>query len=298
MTLLLAMPGNEPLAQALAAKLPGAVGALDVHTFPDGESGVRLLDDVAGRDIALVCSLANPDEKFLALVFAAAAARDLGARSVGLVAPYLCYMRQDRRFHPGEAITSRTFAELVSHRFDWLVTVDPHLHRYKSLDEIYAIPSRVLHAGPPIAAWIGANVAKPFLIGPDEESRQWVQAVAAACAAPFEILRKERLGDREVRNTPPQLTLPEGATVVVLDDIVSSGITMAEVLRLLAPLASRPPIAICIHGIFAKGARAAIEGTGARLVTTSSVPGAGGVIDLSDLIAAGMKDLAPPAARN
>ena len=90
-----------------------------------------------------------------ALLFAADAARQLGARKVGLVAPYLCYMRQDRSFKPGEAVTSRSFAALLSRACDWLVTVDPHLHRYKSLSEIYAIPARALHAGPAIADWIG-----------------------------------------------------------------------------------------------------------------------------------------------
>jgi ribose-phosphate pyrophosphokinase len=264
---------------------------LEVHTFPDGESGLRFLNDVTGRDIALVCSLASPNGKFLPLAFAAAAARDLGARSVGLIAPYLCYMRQDRRFQSGEAITSRTFAELISGCIDWLITVDPHLHRYKSLDNIYSIPTQVLHAGPSLAAWIGANVPMPFLIGPDEESRQWVATVAATCGAPFALLQKQRLGDRDVRNMPPQLTMPAGSTAIVLDDIISSGSTMVEALRLLGPQLSQTPIAIGIHGVFAEGARAAILETGARLVTTNSVPGADGTIDLSDLIARGVKQM-------
>lgn len=289
MTLYIPMPDNEPMAARLAELGDGQVGALETHTFPDGETSLRFASDVTGKDIALVCSLAWPNEKFLPLAFAAAAARDLGARSVGLVAPYLCYMRQDRRFHPGEAVTSRTFAELISSRFDWLVTVDPHLHRTKSLDDIYTIRTRAMHAGPALAGWIKDNVAKPFLIGPDEESRQWVEAVAASCGAPFAILRKERMGDRAVCTTPPQLTLADNVTPIVLDDIISSGNTMVETLRLLPSLTSQTPIAMAVHGIFAEGARTAILTTGARLVTTNSVPAAGGAIDLSALIAEGLR---------
>lgn len=277
------------MATRLAELTHGEVGALEVHAFPDGESGLRLPAGVADKDLALVCSLHEPDAKFLPLAFAAAAARDLGARSVGLIAPYLCYMRQDQRFHAGEAVTSRTFAELISGRFDWLTTVDPHLHRIRVLNEIYSIPAHALHAGPCLAAWIRDRVTNPFLIGPDDESRQWVEAVAAACGASFAILQKQRLGDREIRTIPPQYLRLDGVTPVVLDDIISSGKTMLETLRLLPSLTPRPPIAMAVHGIFAEGARAAILATGARLVTTNSVPAADGAIDLSALIAQSLR---------
>lgn len=62
-------------------------------------------------------------------------------------------MRQDKRFRPGEAITSRTYARLLSSSLDFLVTVDPHLHRWHSLDELFAIRTRVVAAAPAIAGW-------------------------------------------------------------------------------------------------------------------------------------------------
>ena len=74
---------------------------------------------------------------------------------MGLVTPYLAYLRQDRQFRPGEAVTSRTFARLLSGYADWLVTIDPHLHRYDTLSDIYNIPSRVIHAAPALAASAG-----------------------------------------------------------------------------------------------------------------------------------------------
>jgi ribose-phosphate pyrophosphokinase len=296
--LFLPMPGNETMATRLAELAHGEAGRLQTHAFPDGETGLRFLDEVAGKDIAIICSLDRPNEKFLPLAFTAGTARDLGARNVGLVAPYLCYMRQDRSFHPGEAVTSPTFAQLISSQFDWLTTVDPHLHRTKTLDEIYSIPARALHAGPYLAGWIRDNVAKPFLIGPDDESSQWVEAMAAACGAPFAIFKKERLDDRRVRTTTPEFLLPAGATPVVVDDIISSGNTLLETLHLLASLTPQTPVAMAVHGVFAGDARAAILRTGARLVTTNSIPATGGVIDVATLIAESLPQTSPFIGQN
>ena len=183
-----AMPGNEALAAALAATLNATPGELEVRRFPDGETYLRLHTPVAGRRVILACSLYHPDDMALPLLFAASTARELGAASVGLAAPYLGYMRQDKRFNDGEAVTSALFAKMLSQHIDWLVTVDPHLHRWHSLDQIYPIPSTVVAAAPLLADWIRNNVEAPVLIGPDEESEQWVSAVAAIAGAPHVVL--------------------------------------------------------------------------------------------------------------
>ena len=119
------LPGDEVFADSFVDAVRADLGALSLHRFPDGESLVRLDADVAGREVVLVASLARPDDITLPLLFAADAARDLGASRVLLAAPYLAYLRQDRRFHAGEAITSRTYAALLSNAFDGLATVDP-----------------------------------------------------------------------------------------------------------------------------------------------------------------------------
>ena len=137
-----------------------------------------MLDNAEGRDVVVCQSLNQPDDKLLALLFLAATLKDMGARRVGLAAPYLAYLRQDRRFQPGEALSSRVFAEVLSEAFDWLVSVDPHLHRLLGLEQVYAIPCRVQHAAPVLSAWIRQNAPRPLLVGPDVESAQWVKEVA------------------------------------------------------------------------------------------------------------------------
>lgn len=142
----IAMPGNEQLADELAAHLSLERGAATVRRFPDGESYARVESAVEGRDTFIACTLDRPDEKLVPLLLLAAAVREAGALAVGLVAPYLAYMRQDRRFHPGETISAQHVAAWLSRHIDWLVTVDPHLHRIADLSRIYSVPSRVVHA--------------------------------------------------------------------------------------------------------------------------------------------------------
>lgn len=280
-----ALPGNEPMAASVTSALEAEPGLLEIRQFPDGESYVRYKSDPSGRSIILVCTLDRPDAKFLRLAFAAAAARDLNAARVGLVAPYLAYMRQDRRFHPGEAITSATFADLLSTFFDWFVTVDPHLHRYAGLDAIYSIPAGVVHAAPMLADWISAQVTRPLLIGPDVESEQWVSKVAGRIGAPYRVLRKTRFGDRNVRVAVPDLGSFAGHTPVLIDDIVSSGRTMIETLAQLRDQGLKQPVCAAVHGLFSDEAFTELTAGAAVVVTTNSVPHSSNRIDLSVMIA-------------
>ena len=186
--LIVAMQGNQAMTKTLGRAIGADIAEIELHAFPDGETYLRFASDLSGLALVIVCTLDRPNEKILPLLFAAATARELGAEKVGLVAPYLAYLRQDRQFKPGEAVTSRQFAQLLSNRFDWLVTVDPHLHRYGSLAEVYRMPTRVVHAAPLVSRWIRAHVDEPFVIGPDRESEQWVSAVAKGADAPYTVL--------------------------------------------------------------------------------------------------------------
>jgi ribose-phosphate pyrophosphokinase len=224
----------------------------------------------------------------LPLLFAAATARELGASKVGLIAPYLAYMRQDRRFKPGEAVTSREVAQLLSDGFDWLITVDPHLHRYSSLAEIYSIPTRVVHAAPLIAKWIEANVTDPLIIGPDSESEQWVAAVARDAGAPYSVLDKVRQGDRDVEIKLKDMKQWMGRTPVLVDDIISTGRTMIEAVRLLTSQGWTPPVCVAVHGLFADNADLALARAGARVVTSNSVSHATNAIDISEALVQSM----------
>ncbi|MDZ7788993.1 MAG: ribose-phosphate diphosphokinase [Xanthomonadales bacterium] len=284
--LIVSMPGAEDMAAPLSERLGLQRCELEWRRFPDGESYLRLHADPAERDVLVVARLDHPDDRLAALLFVADLARDLGARRVGLVCPYLPYMRQDMRFKPGEAVTSRPFARWLSAQFDWLVTVDPHLHRYASLDELYSLESRVVEAAPALAGWIAAEVADPVLIGPDGESEQWVSAVAALRDLPWRVFTKKRHGDRDVSLQLPDLEALAGHTPVLVDDIISSGTTMAEAARALVAAGFDAPVVVGVHGLFGERARETLSDAGIeRIVCSNSVDVPESRIDLTPLLA-------------
>jgi ribose-phosphate pyrophosphokinase len=296
--LIVALPGNEALAARLVRGLDGELATVEFRRFPDGESYVRFHTPAAGRSVVLACTLDRPDEKFLALSFAAGTARELGAARVGLVAPYLAYLRQDKRFKPGEALTSALFARMLSSAFDWLVTIDPHLHRLSTLDAIYTIPTGTLHAAPLIAQWIAKHVSLPLLIGPDVESEQWVGAIAAECRAPHIVLGKRRRGDRAVEISVPDIGRWSDRTPVLIDDIISSAHTMIETLSQLSKLGMKPAICIGVHAVFGYKAFDALRAAGpARIVTVNTIFHETNEIDVSPLLVEAVRSKLEATAR-
>lgn len=274
--LLYPMPGNAARAQAMARALQSRadvrVMSCTVHAFSDGESLVRVEPPPPGSQAVLVCSLNQPDARTVPLLMAADTLRELGALQVGLVAPYLAYMRQDMRFAPGQAVSARLYARLLSAHVDWLLTVDPHLHRIHDLSEVYNLRSRVLHAAPHLAQWIVAEVPKPLIVGPDGESAQWAADVAVRAGAPVIVVRKTRLGDTEVRSTIPDLHRHPGRTPVLIDDIISTGRTLVAALDHLRAAGSPPPVCVAVHGLFAGDALDAMRAAGAaRIAVTNTV---------------------------
>lgn len=288
--LILPVPGNEALAGQLAAATGAATGTIETRLFPDGERYVRLHADPAGRVVDLVCTLAHPDRHLTTLLFAADAARELGAAQVNLVAPYLAYMRQDARFLPGEAVSSRTFARLLSAHFDALVTVDPHLHRHPALAAVYRIPTATLQAAPLLAGWIAAHVRRPLVIGPDEESAQWAGAIAGHIGAPCSVLRKTRHGDRDVSIDLPDLGAWRDHTPVVVDDIASSGRTLLVAGRLLRAQGLPPPECVVVHALLDGAAHDALRGVFTRFTSTDAVPHPSNRIALAPLIAEALRE--------
>lgn len=292
--LLFAFPGNTALRDALCTRLDLPAGDLELHRFPDEESLVRIATPVDGRDAVLVCSLDRPDRKLVALYLAATALRELGARRVLLLAPYLCYLRQDSRFHSGEAVSARPIARWLSSFVDGLVTVDPHLHRIHDLNQVFSVNSVSVAAAPAIAAWIRAQLPRPLLVGPDSESAQWVEAVARAVPCPCIVLSKQRLGDQQVRVSLPDTAIDRDRQPVLIDDIISTGRTQIAAMQALREAGFGAPICVAVHAVFSNDAEAAIMAAGAaRIVTCNTIAHRSNAIDLGAAIATALHDLLP-----
>jgi ribose-phosphate pyrophosphokinase len=280
--------GYDYLAQALHQSAAYTLGEIQIHDFPDQESLVQLITPVQGEEVVFIASLDQPNPKIIPLLFAAATAKSLGATRVGLIAPYLAYMRQDKQFHPGEGITSSFFARIISQHFDWLLTVDPHLHRWHDLNELYTIPAKTVHATGPISDWIREKIKNPLIIGPDSESKQWVSEIATLCNAPYLVFAKHRINDTTVEVFSKNLEAYPDHTPVLVDDIISTGSTFIQAIEQVKKSGMRDPICIGVHALFAGNAyQRLLEAGPAEVVTCNTVKHPSNGIDISMVLIKG-----------
>jgi len=287
--LLLAFDDEQAQAEALAAALGVPMALVQRHHFPDGETKLRLPPQLPD-EVLLLRGLHRPNEKLVELLITAPAARALGARRIVLVSPYLAYMRQDMAFTPGEAVSQRHIATLLAAHVDGLITVDPHLHRIASLDEVMpGCPSRVLSAAPLLGEWVARQVPGALLLGPDEEALQWVAAAGQAFGLDHAVCHKQRFGDRDVRVALPDLPLA-GRAVVLMDDVASTGRTLVEAATAaLAAGAASVDVAVT-HGLFVGDALAQLRAAGVRHVWSSdAVPHATAVVPITPLLAGAVR---------
>ena len=295
--MVLALPGGERLAARLQRALHGPDGALSIHRFPGGEVRVQIRGDPKEQVVVLVGSLDRPDEKVLPFLFAAGAARAMHARAIGLVAPYFPFLRQDAAFRPGEAVSARLFGALVSGTVDWLVTVDPHLHRIHQMRELLTVPADVVHSAPLIAGWLRHRVERPVIVGPDEESAQWVAEVAAGVDAPWVVMAKHRRGDHAVELVLPPMAGVEGRQPVLVDDIVASGGTIRAASRLLASAGLPLRWVVAVHAVADPLSAKALEReAGVELVTCNTIPHPSNRIDVLDAIRTAVERRIPAGA--
>ncbi len=287
--LLLAFDDETHLAVPLSAALGVPLRRVEVHRFPDGESKLRLPAELPPR-VAILRGLQRPNDKLAELMIVAPAARELGARQLSLVCPYLAYMRQDMAFSPGEAVSQRHIGSALAAWFDQVITVDPHLHRVRDLGQV--LPGKrgqVLSAAPLLGAWAARHAQTPILLGPDAEAAQWVRAAAAAQGLQHATCVKQRRGDRDVEVALPDLDVT-GREVVLIDDVASTGRTL---LAAAQALRTRGAVAVDVavtHALFVGDAVAQLVAAGVRHVWSSdSVAHASNVVSLAPLLAAALR---------
>lgn len=230
-----------------------ALARIERHRFPDGEIKLRLPPALPER-VVILRTLNDPNEKLIELLLAAQTARNLGALHLTLVAPYLAYMRQDIVFQPGEAISQRIVGRFLASLFNAVITVDPHLHRVATLQEAVPLANAIVLSGAPLLSdLIAARRQQPLLLGPDEESAQWVALAASRHGFEHAVCRKVRHGDRSVEVALPDVAVA-GRQVVLLDDVASTGHTLAQAARLLLAAGAACVDVAVTHALFAGNA--------------------------------------------
>lgn len=280
-------PGFEEPGNALASLLACDASIITLHKFPDGESRIRVSS--VTETVLVYVSLDQPNDKLINLILAAHALREAGAKRLVLVCPYLCYMRQDKAFHDGEAVSQKVVGQLLAGYFDRIITVDPHLHRITSLDAVFeGIETTVMSAMQSIAEMIASNetLSDAFLIGPDSESRQWLEIASKETGAPFLIADKKRRGDREVAITLANIEQVRNRPAIIIDDVISSGATIRQCAGLLKNAGANHIEAMTVHALCTPADMSLMKAAGvARIRSCNGVLHETNTISLAPLLA-------------
>ena len=279
-------------AQALCAALQLDYQEIRLHGFPDGESLVQVPVDLPAH-VVLVRSLNQPNNKLIELLLSVSALRRHGARRITLVAPYLCYMRQDAENHPGEAVSQQVIGQLLADSFDDVITVDPHLHRVRRL--VQAIPARhalAVTAAGEIGQFLKQKYTDGLLVGPDCESEQWVSEIATAVGFSYAVANKVRSGDKQVAVSLPERDYA-GQHAILIDDMASTGRTLAQAAEKLLQGGARQVDAVVTHPLFCSDAEQVIRQSGVTHIwSTDSIAHSTNAISMANVLADALRQIA------
>jgi len=279
-------------AQNLANALQVPYREIRRHTFPDGESLIQVPVELP-QHVVLIRSLNQPNDKLIELLFSISALRQHGAKRVTLVAPYLCYMRQDAENQPGEAVSQRVIGQLLADHFDDVITVDPHLHRVQRLDQ--AIPirnARAVSASEIIGRFIAGRYDAGILLGPDSESEQWVREIAIKIGFSYAVATKIRSGDQLVEVSIPQRNYAD-QSIILIDDMISTGRTLAQASHKLLQAGASQIDVIITHPLFCSDAEQFMRQSGiTHIWSTDSITHPTNAITLAELLAGAIEQLA------
>ena len=288
--LIISCSHGKRLGYLIAGRLHKKYSNLTVNKFPDHELRIRFEVDLKNKNVVLVQSFyGNVSDCIIEIILAAKTAKELGAGRVMLIAPYFPYMRQDKRFHKGEAVSQHIIAGLIDKYFDAVYLMDPHLHRKNKLQYIFKIKSIKLTANSLIADYIKKHIKNPVIIGPDEESYKWAKNVAEIIGAESIILNKKRYSSYHVEVKLNKKINLKNKNAVVVDDIISTGNTILETTKILRRLGAKNIYCICVHGIFVNDALSKLKKAGIKVVSTNTIPNKVAKIDVSGVIGGSLK---------
>jgi ribose-phosphate pyrophosphokinase len=247
--------------------------------------------------VAIQSLYRTPDENIFELLLLTDTLRDLGARSITAVVPYLAYARQDSRFYPGEAISSASVARLLeSAGTTSFLTIDCHLHRLGDVAKVFKIPARNLTAMHELGKYAREHFKphNPIVIGPDEEAGQWAAVVAKELDAEHTAFRKVRVRKEGMTASKVEVDTGDvelrGRDAIFADDIISTGGTIAEAAKACKKKGARRVFVLCTHPVLADGALKRIKAAGAlKVVGTDTMPSPISKVSVAPVIAAALK---------
>ncbi len=262
---------NRPLAQAICEYLGTELGDATVDQFSDGETSVKVNENIRGSDIFVFQPTFAPATNLMELLVMIDAVRRASARRVTAVIPYFGYQRQDRKDQPRVPITAKLVANLITTAgADRVMTMDLHSAQIQGFfdipfDHLYAAPVLVDH-------FMRHEVANLIAVAPDIGSVKMARAYAKRLGVGLAVVdkRRPRPDSVEIMNVIGDV---EGKNVVIFDDIISTGSTLVDAAAALKRAGAEDIYAACTHPVLSSNAIQRIEDSSIReLIVTDSIP--------------------------
>ncbi|HWG90842.1 MAG TPA: ribose-phosphate diphosphokinase [Candidatus Thermoplasmatota archaeon] len=274
---MIVIPGsaNPRLSEDLSRHLPGArLLTPEVKRFPDGEVYVRVPEAVRGEHVTIVQGT-FPNDNLIELLLLQDACERAGARRITSVVPYLAYARQDTLFKPGESVSMEILARCMALQAHDVITIDPHKEH---ILRFFGGKAKSVSAVPEIASYLRTHAKPDLLLAPDKGALPRVEEAATLLRIDFDYLEKRRISGTEVEMKPKALDV-SGRRVAILDDMISTGGTMATAIRQLKDQGASYVAAACTHGLFVGGAPERLRAAGCDAVlATDTLEGANALI--------------------
>ena len=279
---------SQDLAASVARELGEKLCYVETRKFPDGERYLRISESVENEEVTVIQSTGYPqDENLMELIFMIANLKDLGAKKVRVVVPYMGYARQEKRFNPGETISAKIVCEMIeSAGADEFITFNIH---EKCVLDFFNIPARNISAMPDIADYLNKKFfkkedAKPLIIAPDKGAYGFAQEISEIIGCDYTYLTKVRLGpdkvetkivdvrcDSESENTV-NVDSVKGMHAIIVDDIIATGGTIVNAINILKQYGASSVDVCCVHPILTNNGATRIYAAGAnKIIGTNSL---------------------------
>ncbi|MCQ1536880.1 ribose-phosphate diphosphokinase [Methanosarcina sp. KYL-1] len=277
-----------PASQLLASRTARALGTepalCEFNSFPDGELYLRIAEETENENVTLIQSTPT-DSDLVALIQLIDACE--GAAKINVVIPYMGYARQDKKFKPGEPISARAVARCIN--ADRVFTINIH---EKSVLGHFPCPAEDLDAAKLLGEYIATlSLENPLLVAPDAGAQGLVKNVASDLGFACDYLQKTRLsGDTvEIKTKTVDVT---GRHIVLVDDMIATGGTMAESIRMLRGQGAADVYLACVHPVLARNAAIRLFNAGVKdIIASDTLEKAESRVSMAPLIADALKGL-------
>ena len=254
------------IAEDISKELQQPLIEVTYKRFPDDEFYVHILDDVKGEDV-LIVQTTYPDTKIVELLLMQDAVYEAGANEITVALPYFGYSRQDKKFENGEPISARAIAEHISLHADYVITVD--LHKEHLLD-FFNVPAYSCSAVVEIAKYLKEKDVN-FVLAPDKGAKKRAQQAAGIIGCEYDYMEKTRIDGTTIKIKPKNLDA-KNKNVAIIDDIISTGGTMAKSIRELKKQGAKKVSVACTHGLFVGGAKEKLLSAGCdEIISTDTI---------------------------